>query len=151
MLQLTPKDLPAQTQAQLRALQDKIDQIAGFPDKVSKAQRLWDNRNPAAAFEVTKNTLKSMCVSVETCNYCEHNEASDIEHIFPKSFFPSRTFQWENLLLACKKCNSELKKDRFAILNDADELVYLKRGVQPANDRAAFINPRVENPSDFIV
>jgi uncharacterized protein (TIGR02646 family) len=156
MLQLPDKPVSESTRAQLQLLQEEVNQIPDFAAQVSKAQGLWRSKNNGnrariAAFEEVKTTLKSMSVAVEICNYCEHNEASDIEHIYPKSFFPSRTFRWENYLLACKNCNTALKNDRFAILNEADEVIYLKRGTQPANDRAAFINPRIENPNEFII
>jgi uncharacterized protein (TIGR02646 family) len=44
------------------------------------------------------------------CAYCEskieHVSDAHIEHYRPKSRFPRLAFDWENLLLACGKCNS---------------------------------------------
>ncbi|AYK08837.1 retron system putative HNH endonuclease [Brevibacillus laterosporus] len=43
------------------------------------------------------------------CAYCEskitHIDHGDIEHIIPKSIDPSKTFEWSNLTIGCKKCN----------------------------------------------
>ena len=63
-----------------------------------------------------KAALKAMFHS--KCAYCEsyieHVSDSHIEHYRPKSKFPDLTFDWENLLLSCGKCNStKYKGDRF--------------------------------------
>lgn len=43
------------------------------------------------------------------CAYCEskvqHIHHGDVEHIFPKSLDPEKTFEWENLTIACEICN----------------------------------------------
>jgi uncharacterized protein (TIGR02646 family) len=92
-----------------------------------------------------------MCVFVGVCNYCEQSEANDIEHIHPKSFFPGRTFDWENYILACKQCNSGHKLDKAYVLNDFGELVELVRQEEPPFDSVAFINIRKENPQDYML
>ncbi len=42
------------------------------------------------------------------CSYCERNinSYSEIEHILPKSLYPSLIGDWNNFLLVCKNCNS---------------------------------------------
>jgi uncharacterized protein (TIGR02646 family) len=44
------------------------------------------------------------------CAYCEsdprHVSYGDIEHVLPKSGNIDRTFEWDNLTLACKVCNT---------------------------------------------
>jgi uncharacterized protein (TIGR02646 family) len=67
--------------------------------------------------------IKSALVS-EThgkCAYCEtkilHTQYGDIEHFVPKSLQPSKAFEWDNLTLACKVCNT-LKSDRDPSAND---------------------------------
>jgi 5-methylcytosine-specific restriction endonuclease McrA len=49
------------------------------------------------------------------CAYCEskilHTQFGDIEHIFPRSLARQRTFEWENLTIACRVCNQG-KTDR---------------------------------------
>ncbi len=51
------------------------------------------------------------------CMYCEskilHIDYGDIEHIKPKSKFPQFKYDWENLGIACVKCNRENKKDLY--------------------------------------
>lgn len=43
------------------------------------------------------------------CAYCEsklqHIHHGDVEHIYPKSLDREKTFEWENLTLACEICN----------------------------------------------
>lgn len=43
------------------------------------------------------------------CAYCEskllHIHHGDVEHIYPKSLDPQKTFEWRNLTLACEVCN----------------------------------------------
>lgn len=52
------------------------------------------------------------------CAYCEskllHVHHGDVEHIFPKSLDPARTFLWENLTIACEICNqNKSNKDPY--------------------------------------
>jgi uncharacterized protein (TIGR02646 family) len=54
------------------------------------------------------------------CAYCEsklrHVTYGDIEHIIPKSVAPARWFDWQNLTLACDKCNTN-KSDNEGIID----------------------------------
>ncbi len=112
MIQLTKKQLSDDTKAHLSQIQLEINSMADFALQVEKAQKTWKSKGNGSgkqAFGEVKSTLEKMCVSTEICNYCEQNEASDIEHIAPKSFFPNHAFVWENYLLACKNCNSRLQ------------------------------------------
>ncbi|GAB3231281.1 hypothetical protein GCM10027346_17600 [Hymenobacter seoulensis] len=142
----------------LRYLATKQAAINSLPvdQQADKAQDLWDSKsNPKAgkiAFDELKETLLGMCVSTELCNYCEHNEATDVEHIYPKSFFPGRTFQLSNFLLACKSCNTKFKLDKFYVFSPAQSsnAVALQRKQLPPSEDAAFIDPHVEDPMDFL-
>jgi uncharacterized protein (TIGR02646 family) len=55
------------------------------------------------------------------CAYCEckikHNSHGDIEHILPKNkdARPDLCFEWDNLTLACAKCNQSEKKDYYDV------------------------------------
>lgn len=43
------------------------------------------------------------------CSYCECGAAAqnlDVEHIYPKDPHPRRELDWDNLLVACKTCNT---------------------------------------------
>lgn len=48
------------------------------------------------------------------CACCEskllHIHHGDVEHIYPKSLDPNKTFEWENLTLSCQICN-QFKSD----------------------------------------
>ena len=136
-------------------MQQKVNNEASFAAKVKKAQTLWDNKSSAQegkkAFEAVTQILSEMCLSVKTCNYCEQNEANDIEHIFPKSFFPEKAFVWENYLLACKQCNSGYKLDKCFVIDDEDNIISVERGTEPAHETMAFIDPRTEDPNDFLL
>jgi len=71
------------------------------------------------------------------CAYCEsklrHVTYGDIEHISPKSLDVRKTFEWENLTLACDVCNTN-KSDHFGnhedlvdpyVLEPSDHLDFL--------------------------
>jgi hypothetical protein len=68
------------------------------------------------------------------CAYCEskvrHVAHGDIEHIVPKSLAPERSFDWENLTLACDVCNEN--KGDFAGNHDN------------------FVDPYLMEPSDHV-
>ena len=155
MLRLNSKNLTQVSLNHLALQQGKVDILATFEEKAKKASSLWDGKS-SAQFGKIRTILKEMCVAVEICVYCENNEATDIEHIYPKKLYPEKAFTWENYVLACGKCNSHHKSDKFKIFplqNTADtEDVTPPRGTyrQPANDDALFINQRADNPLDFL-
>lgn len=155
MIQLDSKNISAKTTVRLNYLQDRVNSEATFKKKKAKAKSLWNNKGGSnvgkRAFEDIKDTLIKMCVSEEICNYCEQNEANDIEHINPKSFFPEFTFIWRNYLLACSKCNTVLKSDKCYVLDANDDIFFVERGIQPPHTNYAFINPRIENPNKFLI
>lgn len=155
MLQLASETLPPHAADRLDYLQGEVNKKPTFAEKAAKASSLWMAKTSSnagrQAFETIKATLTTMCVSVEICNYCEQNEANDIEHIYPKSLFPGKAFVWENYLLACKQCNSAYKLDSFALLDANDDILPVPRGTEPASSNGAFINPRTEDPADYML
>jgi len=72
------------------------------------------------------------------CAYCEsfieNVDYGDIEHFRPKAKFPELAVTWDNLLLACKKCNGTAQKgDNW-----------------PSNSEGGpLVNPSEEQPEDF--
>ena len=159
MIQPSSKVLSSATVAHLQATQQKIDGESDFKSKALKADSLWDNKTKGRgkqAFAEIKNTLNAMCSGVKNCTYCEHNEADDIEHIYPKKLFPNRAFIWENYILTCRQCNTDYKADKFAVFNPhgSSELLEIpqQRGtyLQPVTNDGAVIDPRAENPFDFM-
>jgi uncharacterized protein (TIGR02646 family) len=154
MIQLVSKKLNEEIQRELDILQEAVNNEQTFEKKVAKAKKLWNSKGGAKgekAFENVREVLYGLCVYEGLCNYCEQNEANDIEHIYPKSFFPTKAFLWENYLLACKQCNSGYKLDECYVLDNNDDIFEVKRGEEPKYSVVAFINPRVENPSDFMI
>lgn len=155
MLRLNSENLTQTSSDHLASKQKQINDKQLFEDKAKEAVRLWSGK-ASAAFDEIKTILKKMCVAVEICVYCENNEATDIEHIYPKKLYPEKAFNWENYVLACGKCNSHHKSDKFRIFplqNSADiEDVTPPRGTyrQPANDEALFLNQRKDNPLDYL-
>lgn len=153
MLRLIERTLEDSEQTVLTQLQAQVNSEVSFAKKAEKAKTLWatkGGKEGKQAFVKIADVLAEMCVSVKTCNYCEGNEANDIEHIFPKSFFPERAFEWQNYLLACKQCNTGYKLDKCFVM-DADGTVHSTvRGVEPIHGNVALINPRIDNPKEFL-
>ncbi len=54
------------------------------------------------------------------CAYCEsklqHIHHGDVEHMYPKSLDPTKTFEWANLTLACEVCNQN-KSNKDPLMN----------------------------------
>jgi len=156
MIQLVDRALSDSSQKQLDKLQKRINDERTFKKQTSRAKSLWNAKSGSKAnrdcFTEIKSALKEMCVSVEVCNYCEKSEAGDIEHIYPKSFYPEHTFAWTNYILACKQCNSGFKLDKCFIIKADGTPFFMPRGTKPeVRSVHAFINPRLENPSDFML
>lgn len=153
MLHLPSKSLSTTTQNYLDKLQKKVDAELTFKNKSDKAKSLWEQKRSSKAgkeaFDEIKEVLKTMCVGKLACNYCEHDRPFDIEHIYPKSLYPSLAFVWKNYLLACKGCNSEYKSDNFAIFKPKGSITkhILVRNKKPTNNDALLINPRKEEPT----
>jgi uncharacterized protein (TIGR02646 family) len=100
-----------------------------------------------------------MCNGVEMCVYCETNEATDIEHIRPKSLFPEDAFSWINYVPSCKNCNTTFKSDKAAIFNPQNSINVIditpqrvaSTRIKPVNNDTLFINPRIDNPNRLIL
>lgn len=69
------------------------------------------------------------------CAFCECIPSEggnvEVEHFKPKSKYPNFTFEWENLLPACRRCNGS-KDDHDTELEP-------------------IVNPYLQNPSDFFL
>ena len=156
MLQLRTRTLTQACQAYLDRRQTDIDSQNLFVDKSKRAKNLWNSKTSSkdgnAAFTEIKTALVSMCIGVEICNYCEQSEASDIEHILPQSLFPNQAFVWQNYLLACKKCNSTHKLDAMYVFNPGGSAstFWVPRNTEPPTTDYAYIQPRLENPMDWM-
>ena len=160
MIQLDYKSIQAASITHLASVQLEINGEATFEEQVKKAKSKWSSKTSSNAGKVTfddaKAKLVTMCSGAEICVYCEHNEATDIEHIYPKRLYPAKAFDWNNYVLACGKCNTHFKKDKFSVFNPAggvgsqDITPKQKQYSKPPNEDCLFINQRVENPMNFL-
>jgi uncharacterized protein (TIGR02646 family) len=103
---------------------DEPDQLSA--NAVDWTKTLLDKRaaglEPTAAEKSRYRHPEIKAVLVEEthgkCAYCEsrlqHIHHGDVEHMFPKSLDPSKTFEWSNLTLSCEICNqNKSNKDPF--------------------------------------
>jgi uncharacterized protein (TIGR02646 family) len=162
MLKIISSTISPTTQTHLNSQQADIDGQVSYEEQVNRAATLWNGKEGSipkrAAFLEIKAKLTDNAVGEHYCGYCEHNEHSDIEHIYPKGLYPNKAFVWENYMWACKKCNSGLKLDKFKIFNplgssstqDITPQHNPRTYVQPSNEDNVLINPRVDDPLDFL-
>lgn len=144
----------------LQKLQGEIDSLPTYKAQVKQAKILWQNKKKTspqkAAFNRVEKELQKIAVGANSyCNYCETNEGTTIEHIYPRGLFPNKTFVWENFLWTCKQCNGKHKISQFQIFKNpnSSEIINLVKDynfVPPLNEDAVFINPRLENPLDYL-
>lgn len=152
MLPVSKDTLPAAQLDKLAAKQKKIDDLADYPDRVKRAAQMWDNKGD---FKEIRKALKEQCSGLERCQYCEDGPADEIEHVWPKNYYPEKTFVWCNYVYSCGTCNGSYKRDRWALFATTDEYIKLERErgcvpSQPPDGVPVFLNPRQDNPLDFI-
>ena len=152
MIHLPSKALPPDLQATLQALQETVDTAGNFIDQKAAAKAAWVSKS-GATFQSIRYELGELHRHGSICAYCEQNEEGDIEHIYPKSFYPEQAFVWENYLLACKQCNSGYKLDACHVIDEQGVVVKVPRGEQPPAFPLAFINPRhaTQNQTEYIL
>lgn len=140
--------------------QEAIDGLAGYEDRVRLSKMLWQNKKKSNArksvFKGIEKELQKIAVGSNSyCNYCEANIGSNIEHIYPRGLYPSKTFDWDNFLWACNQCNGRHKVAQFQIFQSpqSSQVINLVKDYSftpPLNDDAVFINPRYDNPMDYL-
>lgn len=157
MIRLRSLSLPAVTQQELERLQERIDILSEYTDKVSTSKALFEQHNKPGnvTFRAVKVALTEMCSGARRCSYCEDSCADEVEHIKPKDLFPEMTFVWENYVYACGPCNGP-KNNKFAIFSLATgefKDITRRRGqpiVAPEPGDSVLIDPRQEDPLVFI-
>jgi len=156
MIKLIDQPLPDVNRQQLVTYQTSIDNLPTYTQRVEQAKIRWTNQSKTnTTFMQVKQQLIAMCPGERRCCYCEDGRAEDIEHFRPKTLYPELTFVWENYLLACSTCNSVSKKHQFAIFDVAEnfyDIIRLRNApiVAPPSGEAVLINPRYENPLDYL-
>lgn len=112
-------------------------------------------------------TVKAVLLAAQhdKCAFCEWKitpgEYGDVEHFRPKGGvqqargapleYPGYywlAYDWDNLLLACSKCNSRHKGKLFPLLNPKQRC--RNRRAKLSREQPLFINPAAEDPSPFI-
>ncbi len=131
-----PKNLTRHAQRWKDELLAAIEQHQQGGKKPSDT--LWDKYNKP----YVRKALHEMFH--DKCAYCEskisHVAYPQIEHYRPKNEnkYPHLTFDWQNLLLACAKCNGkEYKGDQFP-LEDNDE------------NKPLLLNPCEDDPAQYL-
>lgn len=129
---------------------------AAYSERIQAAKNRWQslNRNTNPTFLQIRELLQTTNGSIHRCAYCEDSLGHQIEHIYPKALFPSVVFSWNNFLHACGSCNGA-KLAKFALLNGANSIVTLDCRnppvIEPTPVNSVLIDPRVENPLDFMI
>ena len=114
-----------------KRLQTQTDAIVASSDPQKAAEKRYASARKSRWFGEVLSKLRTMAGPGEPCMFCDANEATDVEHYRPKSVFPERALQWDNLLWGCSACN-RFKASRFPpdtepgaeILNPADDQVW---------------------------
>jgi len=109
-----------------------------------KAQGVAAGRGGATEWEKAQKTktigthlvavLRAMAGKRERCMYCNDSRGTDVEHFWPKATYPEKTFNWQNMLLACTGCNRK-KGDRFPL---------------DSQGRALLIDPSLDDPWELL-
>ena len=142
----------------LAEYQRDVDAQDTYRERVSRAKVRFSryNRKTNPAFAAVRAKLAAMCGRTRRCMYCEDSFADEVEHFMPKDLYPDVVFAWRNYLYACGPCNGG-KSNRFSVVAPGTgQLVDVTRRrrarvVPPREGAAALIDPRHENPLDFII
>lgn len=92
----------------------------GYPRRSPEIQTAWRAMQGEPVWRELRDRVHQ--TFDEKCVYCEDIVARDVEHYYPKSRYPERMFRWDNLLLACKNCNTD-KGQRFPLLDGQPLLI----------------------------
>ncbi|QHC96314.1 hypothetical protein PspR84_17280 [Pseudomonas sp. R84] len=154
MLKLPQVSAFGRTRAYLEAQQQLINNLPTYAEKVASAKKAWEGKSKAI-FEEVRATLDILCSGARRCQYCEDSAADEVEHVWPKKFYPEKTFIWQNYLFACGPCNGSNKRDQFSIFDaDGNKFdIVRKKGdpvLQPPTGIPLFIDPTSEDPTEYI-
>lgn len=158
MLFIENRTLDAASSEQFASWQSVVDDAPDYAEQVLTARALWDGKNNTNAgrdaVRRARSLLEQMCIGSTRCAYCEDSAADEIEHVYPKSFFPELAFCWTNYVFSCGPCNSP-KGSKYGVLDElgnVQEIVRPRNGpiLPPPAGAHALINPRLENPFDLI-
>ncbi|RKI03705.1 hypothetical protein [Corallococcus sp. AB038B] len=157
MIRLPNIPLPQAANTQLADYQREIDSLPDYETRVVQAKVRFNslNKKGNATFDMVRATLSAMCVGAQRCAYCEDSLAGEVDHIWPKTLYPNLVFAWMNYLYACGACNRS-KSSNFAVFAHGTGThtdVGRRRGVpvvQPVAGTMVLLDPRVDDPMDFM-
>jgi uncharacterized protein (TIGR02646 family) len=110
MRQLSPrKPLSAPMSKRLQGETERIEKAL---HPVAQASTSYENARSAKWFAPVVKRLQEMAGPGQRCMVCSASEAAQIEHYRPKSKYPLKAFEWDNLLWICGVCNV-FKRERF--------------------------------------
>ena len=153
MLQLPETNLDQKWQNYLDTWQQEINALPSYAEQVQQAKTKYENKIKTATFKNIRGTLETMCSGNRRCCYCEDSCADEVEHICPKSLYPGLVFVWENYLYSCGLCNPKKNNNYAVIVENKIQPITRKKDdpiVPPPVGKGVFINPRIENPLDFL-
>jgi uncharacterized protein (TIGR02646 family) len=107
--------LDSETHRALRGKQARAD--SQVQDGTLNATAEWERARKTVSLKAAMKTLKDMAGPSAHCMYCVHSEGADIDHFWPKSAYPDRMFEWNNLLLSCPLCG-RIKGVQFPLSDD---------------------------------
>lgn len=134
------------------------------PDHFNDGSRKWETKDIDSAIYGHKN-IKDQLVASQygKCAFCEQNIVSldygDIEHFRPKRGWLQNTkkslqgpgyywlsYDYENLLFACKICNERNKKNLFPVRRPEKRAANHHLSSNLNKEKPFFINPAKEDP-----
>lgn len=116
---------------------------------VGRAAREWKNFSNSGAYRALRIHLQQEAGDRARCVYCSDSMGVDIDHYFPKSLYPARAFEYENLLLTCSNCNRR-KLDRFPLDAQGRPVLLCPTRDDPWNclffaEETGYLSPRLVN------
>ena len=156
MIRLPDVSLPAAAQAWLARLQQAVDAEPTYERRVTVGMELFEAKRRLAGFRPVVTALKQTCSGPQRCCYCEDSQATDVERVWPKNFYPDLVFTWANYLFACTRCNRP-KANRCEIYPHAggtrlEVPTFVKQHKRPPPPGdALLIDPRREDPLEMMM
>lgn len=136
-------------------MQAAVDAGPDFPARSALAKDRWAKRANTVrhdeAFTEIKAVLSAMTFGSVRCAYCEDSAVDEIEHIAPKTVFPSRVFDWTNYCYVCGPCNGP-KSNRHAVIDPAGHWLKLRLRdlMAEPSEPAALLDPRIDDYKQYL-
>jgi uncharacterized protein (TIGR02646 family) len=150
-------NLPQATANSLLQLQASVDGLPTYAERVTEGKRAFSEHNKKTnlIFKVVREKLYELAGKTWRCAYCEDSIGDEVEHVAPKDLYPASVFSWQNYVYSCGQCNGANKRNRWKVALANGSVVEITRKrkapvVEPVAGSALFINPRSEDPMNFL-